>query len=85
MGLFRAVALIGYVIEERIWMLVLKRISEELYRISNGWVTLVALIVFVLFTALVLPRQATQAASADLDAGSPDTSKNSANDIAALP
>ena len=53
---------------------VLRRISEGLYRVSNGRVALAALIVFVLFTALVLPRQAAQAASESAEAGSPDTS-----------
>jgi hypothetical protein len=51
-----------------------KRISAWLYRISNGWVTLMALVVFVLFTALVLPRQAAQAEAETGSASSPDTS-----------
>jgi hypothetical protein len=52
----------------------LRKVSDGLYRISNGWVALAALIGFVLFITLVLPRQATQAASESADAGSPDTS-----------
>lgn len=51
-----------------------RHISEALYRISSGWVALAALVIFLLFTVLVLPRQATQAASESADAGSPDTS-----------
>ena len=50
----------------------LSKVSGGLYRISSGWAALAALVVFLLFTALVLPRQSTQAASAE--AGSPDTS-----------
>ena len=36
---------------------ILKRFSEWLNNVSRGWVTLAAVIVFVLFTALVLPGQ----------------------------
>lgn len=35
-----------------------KELSNWLQRLSTGWVTLVAMLVFVLFTALVLPGQA---------------------------
>jgi hypothetical protein len=52
----------------------LKRMSSALYRITNGWVALASLAVFVLFTALVLPRQAAQADAEAPDVGSPDTS-----------
>ena len=51
-----------------------KRISAWLSRVSTGWVALAALVVFLLFTALVLPGQAGQAAQATGGAGSPDTS-----------
>lgn len=51
-----------------------KTISERLYRISGGGVALVSLIAFVLFTALVLPRQAAQANAQAPGVGSPDTS-----------
>jgi hypothetical protein len=51
-----------------------KRISDRLCSVSNGWVTLSALIVFVLFTTLVLPGQAKQAAPEAADVGSPDLS-----------
>jgi hypothetical protein len=49
-----------------------RRVSRWLYRISNGWITVAALIVFLLFSALVLPRQAAQAEGESADAGSPD-------------
>ena len=54
------------------------RISETLYRITNGWAALIALVVFVLFTALVLPGQAQQAGQAEegaADAGSPGSGR----------
>jgi hypothetical protein len=50
------------------------RVSAWLHRISTGWVTLVTLVVFALFMALVLPRQAADAEMAAQGAGSPDTS-----------
>jgi hypothetical protein len=50
------------------------RLSGWLRRASTGWVTLVTLIAFVLFLALVLPRQAAGADMGAGDAGSPDTS-----------
>jgi hypothetical protein len=50
------------------------RISDRLYRVSSGWVTLVALLVFVLFTVFVLPGQPTKAGDQAGDAGSPDLS-----------
>jgi hypothetical protein len=50
----------------------LKHISDRLYQVSTGWVTLAALVIFMAFTALVLPSQA---ASADeLGEGTPDLS-----------
>lgn len=51
----------------------LKSVSDGLHRISTGWVALVALAVFALFTALVLPAQSVSAPGA-ADVGSPDTS-----------
>jgi hypothetical protein len=45
----------------------LRWVSDRLCRISNGWVALASLAVFVLFTAFVLPRQA-----ANADAKAPD-------------
>jgi hypothetical protein len=52
----------------------MKKIINWLHQISTGWVALAALIVFILFTALVLPQQAEQAAAYSGEAGSPDTS-----------
>jgi hypothetical protein len=51
-----------------------KQLSEGIHHISNGWVTVGALVVFVLFTALVLPGQSASAQEDGGDAGSPDTS-----------
>ena len=48
-----------------------RRISAWLSRVSTGWVALAALVVFLLFVALVLPRQAGQAARETGSAGSP--------------
>jgi len=50
------------------------RLSDWLSRVSTGPVTLAALIIFLLFTALVLPRQSRSAESVSRGAGSPDTS-----------
>jgi hypothetical protein len=50
----------------------LGRISGWLYQVTNGWIALVALVVFVLFSVLVLPRQSTQTTGEAADAGSPD-------------
>jgi hypothetical protein len=47
------------------------RLSNWLYRASSGWLTLAALVIFLLFTALALPAQS---ARSETDAGSPDTS-----------
>jgi hypothetical protein len=47
-----------------------KRISDWLHRVSSGWAAVSALALFLLFSALVLPGQATRAGNA----GSPDTS-----------
>lgn len=52
----------------------MRRISHWLYRLSTGWVPLAAAVVFALFTALVLPAQATQAVGEGQDTGSPDLS-----------
>jgi hypothetical protein len=50
------------------------RISNGIRGISNGWVALAALVIFLLFTALVLPAQSSQAEADSGGAGSPDTS-----------
>ena len=49
------------------------RFSDWLYKVSTGWVTLSAVIVFFLFSALVLPGQSSSA-SVDPAIGSPDLS-----------
>jgi hypothetical protein len=51
----------------------IKVVSDGLHRVSMGWVTLLALVVFVLFTALVLPSESASSADAE-GVGSPDTS-----------
>jgi hypothetical protein len=51
-----------------------RRISDWLRRTSTGWVALAALIIFLLFSALVLPQQATKAEQETGSAASPDTS-----------
>jgi hypothetical protein len=48
-------------------------VSTWLHRVSTGWVTLAALVIFFLFSALVLPAQSAHAPGAG-DVGSPDTS-----------
>lgn len=50
------------------------RISNALYRVSKGWVAALALVGFLLFTALVLPGQAQMAEAESRGAGSPDAS-----------
>lgn len=49
-------------------------ISDRLCRVARGWVVLAAVGVFVVFLAVVLPRQAAQADRDTGDAGSPDSS-----------
>lgn len=52
----------------------IERISDGLHRITNGWVALVVLVVFILFMVLVLPGQAARSEEQTGGAGSPDTS-----------
>jgi hypothetical protein len=52
----------------------IKKLSTWISRISNGWVAGSALAIFVLFTILVLPGQASRAEADAAGAGSPDTS-----------
>jgi len=52
----------------------LNRLSVWMYKISTDWVALGALLIFLLFTALVLPAQAQQANTISSEAGSPDLS-----------
>ena len=51
-----------------------KTISDWMRRLSTGWVALLALLVFVLFSGLVLPHQAAKAERETGDSDSPDTS-----------
>jgi hypothetical protein len=51
-----------------------KQVSDWMYRVSNRWVALSTLVIFLLFTALVLPGQASRAEEDTRDAGSPDMS-----------
>jgi hypothetical protein len=51
-----------------------KRISDWLSRVSTGWVALAGLIIFLVFSALVLPQQATRAERDTGSADSPDMS-----------
>ncbi len=51
-----------------------RRFSDWLYRISNGWIVLGALLVFTLFTILVLPGQSASAEAFSVDTGSSDLS-----------
>jgi len=51
-----------------------KQLSDFLYKITNGWVALLALVVFLLFAGLVLPGQAVSAETYSGNAGSPDLS-----------
>ena len=51
-----------------------KRLSERLISLSKGWVVFLALAVFLLFTALVLPGQAADSRARTGGAPQPDTS-----------
>jgi hypothetical protein len=50
------------------------RISQWLLRISSGKVALISLVIFLVFTALVLPDQASRADEVSAEAGTPDLS-----------
>ena len=52
----------------------IERFSHWLRAVSTGWVTLASLVIFIFFSALVLPGQSTAADGVAGDAGSPDTS-----------
>ena len=52
----------------------LNRLSSLLHRLSSGPVTLTALVIFLLFVSLVMPKQAAQADVYSKGAGSPDMS-----------
>jgi len=51
-----------------------RRISEWLHKVSSGWLTLASLLIFLLFTALVLPGQAARGQEETGSSQSPDTS-----------
>ena len=52
----------------------MNKLSQALYRLSSGPVTLAALTVFILFMVFILPGQARKADAVAGGAGSPDTS-----------
>lgn len=52
----------------------LERVSSWLQRHVNGWIALLGLVVFLLFSALVLPAQSAQSQVYSETAGSPDGS-----------
>jgi uncharacterized membrane protein len=52
----------------------LKTLSTKLYQLSSGSLTILALVIFALVVAFVLPQQAKQAESVSGGAGSPDMS-----------
>lgn len=51
-----------------------KTLSNKLYQLSNGTITILALVLFVLVVAFVLPAQAQRTEAASGGADSPDTS-----------
>jgi hypothetical protein len=53
---------------------VLKKISDWLYQVSNSWVALAAVVLFLLFTIFVLPAQAEKSEQQTGSSLSPDTS-----------
>jgi hypothetical protein len=52
----------------------MKHLSAWINRFSTGWMTLAGLLIFILFMALVMPRQAGSAEPSDQEVGSPDLS-----------
>jgi hypothetical protein len=50
------------------------RLSQWLLRVSNGKVALISLVIFLVFTALFLPDQASRADEVSAEAGTPDLS-----------
>jgi len=51
-----------------------KLLSGWMHHISRGWIALGSLVVFLAFTALILPAQSARAGADSGDAGSPDLS-----------
>jgi hypothetical protein len=56
------------------WPKIMRKISNWLFQVSTGRVALIGLVIFLLFTALVLPGQSTQAEAVSGEVGSPDMS-----------
>jgi hypothetical protein len=54
--------------------LMLLDLSDRLHRVSTGWITTASLLIFLLFTVLVLPGQASRSEVTTGDVGSPDMS-----------
>lgn len=52
----------------------MRHVSHVIYKFSRGWVVLVALFIFVVFLAFVLPAESAKAAVSSGGAESPDTS-----------
>jgi hypothetical protein len=52
----------------------LKKLSNLIHHVSKGWVALLSVLIFLLFTALVLPKQSARAELETKAAGSPDMS-----------
>ena len=48
--------------------------SDWLFKVSSGWLALVGVLIFLLFTALVLPAQSSSDDAFNADVGSPDLS-----------
>jgi hypothetical protein len=51
-----------------------KRVSQWFYRLSTGWVALAGLVIFILFSATVLPAQSAKMDADSAQAGTPDLS-----------
>lgn len=49
-------------------------LSSWLYRVTNGWLALISVVIFMAFTALVLPAQSAKSEVYSGDVGSPDQS-----------
>ncbi len=51
----------------------MKKLSRFFYKFSNGWIVLVALLTFILFTIFILPGFSVESARYSNGMGSPDT------------
>ena len=51
-----------------------RNLSDRIQRFSTGWVTIASLVIFLLFTALVLPGQTSRSEAVTGEATSPDMS-----------